>query len=107
MFNPFSKIPSATAREVFEKIGSEDIAFIDVRTPAEYDGGHAKGAINIPLDTLDTRIKELSGYHEVYAICQSGGRSGEAVRILTEAGVNAVNVAGGTFSWRAIGLPLE
>ncbi|MDX1335192.1 MAG: rhodanese-like domain-containing protein, partial [Gammaproteobacteria bacterium] len=32
---------------------------IDVRTPAEYRAGHAKGAISIPLD--DLQPEKLSG----------------------------------------------
>lgn len=80
---------------------------LDVRTEAEYAGGHAKGAMHIPLDELEERAGELKGASEVYVICQSGGRSAQAVNYLTAEGVNAINVAGGTRAWRSDGLPME
>lgn len=107
MFNPFNKIPSMKPEEVAEKVGDVQVGFVDVRSPMEYNMGHAKGAVNMPLETIPENVEKLKSYKEVYLICQSGGRSGQATTHLLDKGVNAINVLGGTSSWRALGLPLE
>lgn len=82
---------------------------VDVRTQAEWDGGHVPGAVHIPLDQLDARVAELEAHRkgEVYVICQSGGRSSRAVRVLAGHGFSAVNVQGGTGGWIAAGQPVS
>ncbi len=82
--------------------------FVDVRTTEEYAGGHASRAINIPLDTLSTKIDTLEKGEPVYVICQTGNRSKKAAEILKDAGFNNVlNVTGGTTAWQAANLPME
>jgi rhodanese-related sulfurtransferase len=108
MFNPFAKLPSVNPEEVARRIQEEkNVAFIDVRSSMEYDDGHARGARNIPLNTLLEHTDELTKYDEVYVICQSGGRSSQAVQHLLANDVHAINVTGGTNAWQATGLPIE
>jgi rhodanese-related sulfurtransferase len=108
MFNPFAKLPALSPEEVVQRIQEEkNVAFIDVRSSTEYDGGHAEGAKNIPLNTLINQAEELSKYDDVYVICQSGGRSSQAVQFLVSNGIHAVNVSGGTNAWQSAGLPIE
>jgi rhodanese-related sulfurtransferase len=91
------------------KIIEESNTFLmDVRGPSEYAGGHAIGAVNIPLPELERRIIEIPADRPVLVICQSGGRSAKAVAILGSRGfANAVNVLGGTSAWLRAGLPTE
>jgi len=82
--------------------------FVDVRTLEEYAGGHAARAVNIPLDTLNSKLDTLEKNEPVYLICQTGNRSKKAAVILKDAGYNNVlNVTGGTTAWQAAGLPME
>ncbi|CAN5507649.1 hypothetical protein BH10ACI3_BH10ACI3_29160 [soil metagenome] len=82
--------------------------FIDVRTPEEYSGGHAARAINIPLDTLSTKLDTIEKNEPVYLICQTGNRSKKAAVMLKDAGYpNVLNVTGGTTAWEAAGLPMD
>jgi rhodanese-related sulfurtransferase len=107
---PFTSTPtpSVSVTDAAQKVQGANVAFIDVRTPAEYEAGHAKGAQNYPLGTLDaSQIEKLQKYAEVYVICQSGNRSSSATRALVSGSVNAFNVNGGTSAWRAAGLPLS
>jgi rhodanese-related sulfurtransferase len=61
---------------------------IDVRTPAEYSGGHVAGSINIPLDEITTRIDEIKQHGKpVVLCCASGMRSANATSILSRMGV--------------------
>jgi phage shock protein E len=65
---------------------------VDVRTGPEFDRGHVKGALNIPLDRIAGRAAEFKTKNQVViCCCQSGMRSGSAVSILKKSGVTAYN----------------
>lgn len=67
-------------------------AVVDVRTGPEYDRGHVRGAMNIPLDRIAIRAAEFKQKKQaVICCCQSGSRSSSAVAILKKAGVEAYN----------------
>ncbi len=69
---------------------------VDVRTPSEYAGGHYPKAINIPLDSLRSRLHELGDKNrEIVVYCLSGGRSATAKQILESAGFSKVTNGGG------------
>jgi thioredoxin 1 len=80
------------------------LVLIDVRTESEYQSGHVPSARHLPLDRL-----EASAFQKgpVYVICASGGRSSRAADTLANAGVEAVNITGGTRAWQAAGFPVE
>ena len=80
---------------------------IDVRQPDEYRTGHITGAKLIPLNKLNSRMKELPQSREIVCVCASGNRSGSATRILVKAGFNAVNLKGGMNSWHHANLPVK
>lgn len=71
---------------------------VDVRSPAEFAGGHVPGALNVPLEDLLGRPGRF-GTDPVQIICQSGGRSAKAAAAVQRAGTPAVSVAGGTSAW--------
>lgn len=101
----FKEISPTEAKTALEK---KDTQFIDVRTEAEYAGGHAPNALNFPLDTLAGELGKLDKSKPVYVICQSGRRSEDAAKILNEAGFAQVfSIAGGTSAWTAAGFPTE
>ncbi len=86
------------------------IDLIDVRTPAEFREIHANIARNVPLDRLDARkiAAGRSGPADkpMYVICRSGKRGDQACQQLEQAGLQVVNVAGGTLAWEQSGLPV-
>lgn len=69
---------------------------IDVRTKGEYAGGHVKGSVNIPLDSLRSQINKLKKDKPVITCCASGMRSGSAKSILLSNGFEEVHNGG---SW--------
>ena len=71
------------------------VILLDVREEVEYAAGHVEGFINIPLDSLRDRIKELEKGKPVYVMCQSGLRSYIACRILMQNGFECFNFSGG------------
>ena len=68
---------------------------LDVRTGAEFAGGHLDGFFNIPVDELRDHLDELDRSKPVYVICQSGLRSYIACRILAGHGFTCYNFSGG------------
>ncbi len=106
--NVASDIKEVSPAETQTAVSKAYSQFIDVRTPAEYTGGHAARAVNIPLDTLAAKLDTLERNEPVYIICQTGSRSKMAAEILKSAGFNNVlNVTGGTVAWQTAGLPME
>jgi len=71
---------------------------IDVRTAQEFAQGHAKGSVNMPLQSLTANLRKLDKSRPVITCCRSGNRSGIAARQLNQAGFEAVN--GG--SWQQV-----
>ncbi|HEY0731349.1 MAG TPA: rhodanese-like domain-containing protein [Chitinophagaceae bacterium] len=69
---------------------------VDVRTPEEFEDEHFPGAVNIPLDQLQYRLEEFREMKTpIVAYCRSGSRSGLAVSILKQRGINEVYNGGG------------
>jgi phage shock protein E len=68
---------------------------VDVRSPEEFQGGAYPGAVNIPLQVLQARLREIPKDRPVVLYCASGARSGMAARILKQAGYADVVNAGG------------
>lgn len=68
---------------------------IDVRELGEFESGHIKGAINIPLSELRGRVDEIPKDKTVYIHCRTGQRSYNAVLALQNLGFsNVINVTG-------------
>lgn len=102
------EIAQVSVNEAERAIEEKNAQFIDVRTPEEYAGGHAAGAKNLPLDTLDAELTKLDKDKPVYVICQTGRRSQKGSEILQKAGFKDIyNVTGGTSEWTNAKLPTE
>lgn len=80
---------------------------VDVRTPEEFAGGHIPGAINISLQSLPQRMKELPQDQPIVLYCRSGSRSSTATQLLARAGYSNLYDLGGIIAWNAQGLPIQ
>ena len=93
------EVSSITASEVNRMIENNDeFILVDVRTKAEYDSEHIKGAINISLDEIEstTTLKKDS---KIVVYCQSGNRSAKAARKLVDNGYSDVYDLGSIVGW--------
>jgi phage shock protein E len=68
---------------------------LDVRTQAEFRGGAYRGAINVPLGELSSKLGRIPKDRPVVVYCASGTRSAMAARILRKAGYADVSNGGG------------
>jgi rhodanese-related sulfurtransferase len=79
-------------------IRSGKATVVDVRTPAEFMGGHVKGSVNIPLQELPVRLEELKQMENIVLCCASGNRSGQATAYLKQHGIDCENAG----SWMEV-----
>lgn len=83
--------------EDLKSVHGRGAIIVDVRSPLEFRTGHIRGAVNIPLDTLHASVMDLKKKGKpIIACCRSGARSGMAVNMLSQAGIEAYN--GGPWS---------
>ena len=103
-----SEIREITVQELKEiQEGSPDVRIIDVREVEEYADGHAKGAVNLPLSTLQPESQTYGKEETLYFICRSGARSMRAAEAFQAVGFqNVVNIAGGTLAWQEAEFPM-
>ncbi|MCU7800440.1 MAG: rhodanese-like domain-containing protein [gamma proteobacterium symbiont of Lucinoma myriamae] len=83
---------------------------LDVREDSEYQSGHIKDSIHIPMGALASRVDELTKYKNKNVIlgCRSGSRSGRACSILKKHGFEKVhNLRGGVLAWENDNLPMK
>ncbi|WP_098983446.1 rhodanese-like domain-containing protein [Fusobacterium polymorphum] len=69
---------------------------LDVREEYEYQEGHVKGAVNLPLREILEKKDSLPKDKDIYVYCRSGHRSADAVNFLKSLGFEKVhNIEGG------------
>lgn len=100
-----------SVKQLAVKQSQEDLDSIVVRMLTEYRPVHAVGAINVPLDSLNTKAVADSvgtgANKPVDVICKSGNRSSKTEQKFLGAGIETViNVDGGTTAWGDAGLPV-
>lgn len=100
-------VPEIDPQQLAQMRTAATVTVVDVREADEYRAGHVPGARSMPLGVLGARVPELPRDRPVYVVCQSGGRSAQATRMLRGVGVEAVNVRGGTAAWIQAGQPVE
>lgn len=72
---------------------------LDVRTAEEFRDRHLDGAVNIPLQELSARIRELGAKERpIVVYCRSGARSATAAGIMKSAGYDVLDI-GGMGNW--------
>lgn len=89
--------------EITKELNEGKALLVDVRGNSEWNAGHAKGALHLPVDqimsgalpTKDTATK-------LYLYCASGGRARMAAGVLKGKGYDVENL-GGLSSWRNAG----
>ena len=93
VFSDFKNVSPQEAYALLEH--DNNITFIDVRSSKEFEKDHIKGAVHVPLKSLEmfNSSKILLVYSE------RGERSVEASRILSKRGYKVLNLKGGVVFW--------
>lgn len=98
---PKVEIESISVKDVKEIVDNyseyDNVTIIDVRSVSEYESGHIKGAINLPLDIIENI--DIPRDNKVIVYCQSGRRSNQAAIKLLGLGYENIYDMGGIIDW--------
>ena len=99
----YSQEPKVVAQDVaYALMQQQGAVVVDVREPHEYAAGHIPGAYNIPKDTVLTNADLLAlkdAQTPIMVYCRSGGRAGDVLQALSDAGFSYVMNIGGVLTW--------
>jgi len=101
---------SINATAFKEAIAAKNIQVLDVRTAAEFNGGHIQNALQanwMDQKEFADRAKHLDKNLPVYVYCQAGARSASAQSALEAKGYKVVNLEGGMSNWKMNGFPVD
>jgi rhodanese-related sulfurtransferase len=95
--------------ELARRLRSAEVVIIDTRPESEYRAGHIRGALSVPVDELQRRLKELPKSKEYVAYCRGPYciYADRAVELLRKGGRRARRLAEGFPEWKAAGLPVD
>ena len=106
---PFGRVPEVSAVDLAEQLCSAAAPqLLDVRTATEWRRSRLRGAVNVPIVELKSRLDQLhlDPGRPLVAICLSAHRSIPAVRLLRANGFpDAKQLAGGMLAWWRARLP--
>ena len=96
------------ASDLLERAKRGLVTVLDVRPAEEFASGHVPGALNIPVEQLARRLRDLPKGREVVAYCRGPFclMSFDAVQLLRRKGIKARRLQDGMPEWRAAGLPV-
>lgn len=96
MINLLKKLLGFGPKIQYAELVKNGAIILDVRSGAEFAGGHIKGAINIPVHSLSTNLNRLKNKEtSIITCCASGMRSASAKSILKANGYTNVYNGGG------------
>jgi DNA-binding transcriptional ArsR family regulator/rhodanese-related sulfurtransferase len=95
--------------ELLKRARSQKVVILDTRPTSEYVAGHIAGAISVPVDDLQRRLKALTRGKEYVAYCRGPYcvYADRAVEILRGNGRRANRLVEGFPEWRSAGLPVS
>jgi len=108
-FGGRSDAEAVEMRELLKRARSKSVIVLDTRPSNEYAAGHIAGAISVPVDDLQRRLRQLPKGKEYVAYCRGPYcvYADRAVEILRSTGRQARRLREGFPEWRAAGLPVE
>jgi len=98
--------PTVTAASLARMCAASPIQLVDVRSPAEFACGHLPGAVNIPMEQIESRLGDLRAGCALVLVCQSGARARTVAEWLRPARPDILTLEGGTAAWCNAGEPV-
>jgi rhodanese-related sulfurtransferase len=98
MLQAIKKIFGLGPKVNYKELIQNGAQIIDVRTKGEYQGGHIRGSVNIPLQMLSVNLNKIKKDKPIITCCASGMRSASAKSLLKSNGFTEVYNGGGWMS---------
>ena len=95
MLNTSKRVLGIGPKIDYSELLKQGAVILDVRSKGEYQGGHIKGSVNIPVDVLRNNLSKLNKEKPIITCCASGMRSASAKSILKSNGFTEVYNGGG------------
>ena len=94
--------------ELAQLLKQREVVPVDTREAAAYNRARIPGAVNIPLEEVETRLAELHMLPgEPVLYCRAGDKTKVLAETLSKSGVPIAFVESGFLGWEAEGLPIE
>jgi rhodanese-related sulfurtransferase len=103
------RLGTITRDQLRKRLKEGDVVVLDVRPRVEYDAGHIRGALSVPVAELRSRLDDIPAGTDVVAYCRGPFcvYADDAVRLLETTGRPAVRLEDGFPEWAADRLPVE
>jgi rhodanese-related sulfurtransferase len=94
--------------DLLKRARSQDVIVLDTRPANEYAAGHIAGAISVPIDELQDRLRSLPKDKEYVAYCRGPYcvYADRAVEMLLKSRRRARRMVEGFPEWQAAGFPI-
>jgi thioredoxin len=84
------------------------VSLVDTRDEAVFSRSRIGGAVNIPIDQIDSRLAELHMLPSPPVVyCRAGDKTKDLAQRLAEQGMPVAFLDGGVLGWEAAGFPLD
>lgn len=104
-----SRITEIDAPQAIAALGDDQVIFLDVREPNEWNLGHVPGAVHIPRGQIEGKVEgAVDRNKRVVVYCAGGSRSALAADTLRQMGYDrAESLRGGFRAWAEGGGDVE
>lgn len=102
-------VESVPLQELVERMRQGEAMVLDVRHPEEFMAGHIPGAVNIPLEEIETLLDEIPADREIIAYCRGPycALASNAVALLKKHNMQVRRLRDGFPQWKLAGMPVE
>lgn len=100
---------AVVSRDDVKELLKGKAVLLDVRPRQEFEAGHLRGAINIPIEELADRMNELTRGQQIITYCRGEYClfADEAAELLRANGYDVVRLEGGWPEWQSEGRPVR
>lgn len=108
-FLPGRENGNTVRRDEVPALLRQNALLLDVRPRSEFESGHLRGAINIPIDELGSRVSELPRDRKIIAYCRGEYClfADEAAELLRSQGYEVMRLEGGWPEWLSEGRSVQ